>query len=134
MTPISLNGLKQEYDLMQKRIDNLFNLRLDDPQSITNEMFNYKLKELKEKQAEITDKIQQYTQADENYYITASTILNLAQRALEVFKNSEVLEKRQLLNFLLQNPALHGKNLVFTLKAPFDRVLLTNRCVEMLRW
>jgi len=96
-------------------------------------MFNYKLKELKERQAEITDKIQQYTQADENYYITASTILNLAQRALEVFKNSEVLEKRQLLNFLLQNPVLQGKNLVFTLKTPFDRVLEASRCVEMLR-
>ena len=128
----ALAGLQQEYGLIQKRIDRLFDLRLDDA-SITNEIFSNKLKELKEKQFEIADKMRQYTQADENYYITASAILNLAQRALEIFRNSEVLEKRQLLNFLLQNPQLQGKNLVFTLKTPFDRVLEASRCCEMLR-
>ena len=128
----ALAGLQQEYATIQKRIDRLFDLRIDDP-SITNDMFNNKIKELKENQMEITVKLQQYTQADENYYITASTVLNLAQRALSIFQNSEVMEKRQLLNFLLQNPQLQGRNLVFTLKAPFDTVLEANRYVEMLR-
>ena len=127
----ALAGLQQEYATIQKRIDRLFDLRIDDP-SITNDMFNNKIKELKENQMEITVKLQQYTQADENYYITASTVLNLAQRALSIFQNSEVMEKRQLLNFLLQNPQLQGRNLVFTLKAPFDTVLEANRYVEML--
>lgn len=128
----AIAGKQQEYNLIQKRIDRLFDLRIDDP-SITNEMFNNKLKELKEKQAETRTEMAIYEQADENYYITASNVLNLAQRALNIFQNSEVMEKRQLLNFLLQNPQLQGKNLVFTLKTPFDTVLEANRCVEMLR-
>jgi len=130
----ALKGLQQEYGLIQKRIDRLFDLRLDDT-SITSEMFNCKLKELKEKQIEITAKLQQYTQADENYYTTANTVLNLAQRALNIFQGSEPMEKRELLNFLLQNAQLQGRNLVFTLKAPFDTVLEANRCSGMLpRW
>jgi len=36
-------------------------------------MFNKKLKEYKEKQAEINEEIQRCTDADENYYITANT-------------------------------------------------------------
>jgi len=77
--------------------------------------------------------VQRYTDADENYYITANMLLKLAQKALEIFESSEVTEKRQVLNFLLQNPVLKGRKLEFTLKTPFDTVLEANRCSTVLR-
>lgn len=55
--------------------------------------------------------MQQYTQASEAYYITANTILNLAQRAYEIFKRSETDEKSQLLNFVFQNMELDQREL-----------------------
>ena len=94
-------------------------------------MFNKKLKEYKERQAELEVEMTRYTNADENYYITANTVLNLAKKAYEIFKSSEVSEKRQLLNFLLQNCKLQGKNLSFELKTPFDTVLLANKCSNL---
>jgi len=97
-------------------------------------MFNKKLKEYKEKQAEINEKMQRYTDADENFYLTANMVLNLAKRALEIFKRSEITEKRQLLNFLLQNCRLQGRKLLFELKTPFDTVLQASKCSEMLHW
>ena len=48
-------------------------------------MFNKKLKEYKERQAEINEEIQRCADADESYYITANTALKLAQKALEIF-------------------------------------------------
>lgn len=60
-------------------------------------------------------------------------MLNLAQRAYEIFESSEVAEKRQLLNFLLQNLQLKDKKLIFTLKTPFDTVLQANKCSNLLR-
>jgi hypothetical protein len=96
-------------------------------------MLNKKLKEYKEKQAELNEEIQRYTDTDENYYITANTVLSLAQKAHEIFQSSEVAEKRQLLNFLLQNPELDGRKLVFKLKTPFDTVLQANKCSNWLR-
>jgi len=72
-------------------------------------MFNKKLKEYKEKQTEIREEMEKYDQADEKFYLTANTVLSLAQIAYEIFESSEIPEKRQLLNFLLQNLKLQGK-------------------------
>ena len=127
----SLATLRKEYDLYQKRIDNSFDLMTDG--SITKDMFNKKLKEYKEKQVELEAKMQSYTDADENYYLTANIVLKLAQKAYEIFQSSEVEEKRQLLNFLLQNLQLKGGKLMFTIKTPFDTVLQANKCSNLLR-
>ena len=95
---------------------------------ITKDMFNKKLKEYKEKQTETETEMARYTDADENFYLTANMTLNLAKRAYELFESSEIFEKRQLLNFLLQNLELRGKKLLFELKTPFDTVLQANKC------
>lgn len=117
----AIAGLRREYDAVQAKLDRLMDLLLE--QSITKEMYDTKLKELKEKQHDIDRQLQDHTQADENYYITASTVLNLAKNALKLFESSEVLEKRALLNYLLQNSVVNGKKLEFTLRSPFDSIL-----------
>ena len=64
--------------------------------------------------------------------ISANRILNLAQKALEVFESSEINEKRQILDYLLQNCKLSGKNFFFELEAPFDTVLQVNNSSTLL--
>ena len=96
-------------------------------------MFNKKLKEYKENQAELNEEMQRYTDADENYYITANIVLNLAKKAYEIFQSSEVEEKRQLLNFLLQNLQLKGEKLMFKMKTPFDTVFQASKYSTLLR-
>ena len=95
-------------------------------------MFNKKLKEYKERQQEINGNLQAMDLADEDYYITVNTVLSLAQRALEIFESSEIPEKRQLLNFLLQNLELKDKNLQYKAKTPFDTVLAYSKCSNLL--
>ncbi len=68
--------------------------------------------------------MEEYTKADENFHIAASTVFSLANRALEIFESSEVNEKRQLLNFVLQNCRLSGRNLLFEVKSPFQEIIL----------
>ena len=82
-------------------------------------MFNKKLKEYK-KQIKLNEKMQRYTDTDKNYYLTTNMVLNLAQKTEQIFENSKVSEKEQLLNFLLQNLKLKGKKLLFELKTPFN--------------
>lgn len=117
----ALTGLRREYDEVQRRLGRLTDLLLD--QSITKDIYDEKLKEFKEKQHDIDQKIQEHTYADENYYITVSSVFSLAKRAKELFNSSDVLEKRALLNYLLQNCTADGKNLVFTLRSPFNHIL-----------
>lgn len=40
-------------------------------------------------------------------------------------------EKRQLLNFILQNLELKERKLMFKTKTPFDTVLLANKCPKV---
>ena len=92
--------LIKKHGKVEQKINRLFDLRLEeDDQSITKDMFAYKLKELKEEQAEVRTKLAEYDKADEKFYITANTVLNLARYALEIFKSSEANEKRQLLKY-----------------------------------
>mgnify|MGYP003394249006 CR=1 FL=1 len=88
---------------------------------------------LKEKQEDLIIQKEEHTKADENFYLTASHVFNLAKQAKNLFISSEIEEKRELLSFLLQKCQLDGKKLIFQLKTPFDRVLEANNCSTMLR-
>ncbi len=55
-----------------------------------------------------------HKQADENFLLAQPMVIELGRNALKIFKSSEPNEKRQLLNFLLQNCLLDGKTLSYT--------------------
>ncbi len=127
----TISQLRTEYNRLQTSLDRLVDLLIAG--SITQDIYDKKLKEYKEKQGDINIQLEEYTQADENFLIAASMVFSLANRALEIFESSEVNEKRQLLNFLLQNCRLSGKNLSFELKAPFDAMLEYSHHPSVLR-
>src|SRR3989344_6383853 len=87
---------------------------------ITQDDHDKYLRQFKSRQQEINLLLEEHTNADESYHIAASTVLNLAKRALAIFESSEVPEKRALLNYLLQTSVVQGKKPVFTLRSPFD--------------
>jgi len=123
-----LKQVRREYDIIQSRISKMYEDRLDG--RITIDMYDNLIKDYKEKQQELLFKMKQLDNADKNYYITANTILSLAQRAHQLFKSSEIEEKRQIINFVFQNLRLDGKNLLFETKTPFNEVLLANTTHE----
>ena len=90
---------------------------------ITKPVYDKRLKEVKEKQRDIELQLENHTNADENYSLSATQLLSLAQRAVEIFKRSETEEKRQLLNFVFQNFQLKNKKLLFELRNPFQAIL-----------
>lgn len=126
----TMKELRKDYDKLENRISKLSDDKYDG--SITNDFYNKKFKEYTESQSKIMSEINKHDKADKEYYLTADRVLNLAKRAREIFESSEPQEKRQLLNYLLQNLELKGKNLVFKAKTPFDTVLLANTCSNWL--
>lgn len=67
--------------------------------------------------------LEEHTQADHDYKISVGTVLSLARRASEIFERSESYEKRQFINFLVQNPKMRDRELAFDLRKPLDSVL-----------
>jgi len=97
-------------------------------------MYDKKLKKYKEKQQDLLIQMEGHSKADEAFYLTASKVLNLVSRALEIFESYQVSEKRALLNFLLQNPVLSGRKLLFKLKSPFDVIAQCGKTQDWLPW
>jgi len=88
-------------------------------------MYDKKVREYKGEQSEVLEQMEAHSNADLNFYLTADKVFNLARRAEDIFKSSEPMEKRQLLNFLLQNLRLDGSKLAFELKEPFNMIVAT---------
>ncbi len=85
-------------------------------------MYDKKLQEFRDKQDEIKNSMDRLQKADEEYYITATYILNLAKRAYDLFLSSEPDIKRQLLKLVLQNCEINNGSLRYTLNYPFSTI------------
>jgi DNA invertase Pin-like site-specific DNA recombinase len=115
---LSIESLRKEYDLCQKRIDGLIDMKLD--KSITTDDYNRKMNDFKQRQMDINNELSNHTVADEKFNKTLLTVLELARNASKLFESSEIEEKRQLIKFITPNLILEGKKLHFTYRKPFD--------------
>ena len=100
---------------------------------ITKDDYDKKLQELKDKQYRLNIEAEEHTKADHDYKLTISHVFSMSRRMGAIFESSEVPEKRAILNFLLQNPKVSDKKLVFTMAKPFDAVLELANCPTGLR-
>jgi len=101
---------------------------------ITQDIYDKKAYELKQKQYELENKLHKITQADEEFSITLIKLLDICSRAYELFEISKVEQKRQLINFVLSNLQLRGKTLEFELKKPFDVLVNIQNCKNRSEW
>jgi hypothetical protein len=79
--------------------------------------------EYKKQQQDLLLQYEDTTEANHDFLITSSKLLEVSQKAWDLFRSSEVEEKTQLINFLLQNLTLKGEKLLYELKTPFDGIV-----------
>jgi len=125
-------ALRKEQDKIQRRINQIYDDKLDG--LIDEVMYLEKVKEYKERQAEIVEEMKRHETTDQNFYITANMVLKLASRARELFESSEVDEKRKLLSFVFQNLKLDGKTLFIDTYEPFTTMMKYKQCPTNWRW
>jgi len=124
-----LEGYQNEYGKYEARIEAMYEDKLDG--SITESFYTKKREEYRAKQKDISDKISRLGLADEEYYLTSEYLLQLANRAYDLFISSEAREKRQLLKLTLQNLRIQGNSVKFDLVSPFDKVFA---CTSRQSW
>ncbi len=74
-------------------------------------MYLERVSTYKARQIEIVEQMNRHEKADQNFYITANLVMNLAARAREIFESSEADEKRQLLDLVFQDLELKDESL-----------------------
>lgn len=113
-------SLNKERLIYSNRLDNLYLEKLDG--SITKEIYDRYCQSFREKVSEIDSRLATLQEADDNYYSMTTHLLEVSQNAYEIFKRSEVEEKRQIISLTLQNLKLVGKLVQITPVKPFDRI------------
>jgi site-specific DNA recombinase len=98
---------------------------VQEPGRITQDEYDKKARQLKERQTEIALRIEQHQEGEGDFRTTLESLICLASRAAELFERSKLEQKRQLLVFVFSNLRLRGKKLEFSLRSPFD--LMVNR-------
>ena len=114
-------SLDNEYNKYQTRIEKMYEDNLDG--RITNDIYDKKYREFREKQERIKRRIGSLEEADDSYYTTVTYLLRLLNKAPQLFERSKIEQRRELLQLILQNPQIKNDSLVYNLKKPFDTIL-----------
>ena len=107
--------------ILTKMMDNLYLDKLKG--RITDDEYDKFFQSFHEQKADITTRLGMLQEAEDNYYITAKYLLELANRAYELFKSSEVEERRQLIKLVLSNLRVEDKIVRYEAIKPFDTIL-----------
>ena len=117
-----ITRIQTEYNNTKAKQNRLLDALLD--QSITKDTYDKKHQELQDQMQVLEIEMSEHSKADYEYQNTVAVIISVARRAKTIFDNSsEPARKRQFLNYILQNPTVNGKKLMFTMRSPFNLVL-----------
>ncbi len=98
---------------------------------ITDDQYDKFYQSFRDQISEIDAKLALLQDAEDNYYTTAKYLLELANRAYDLFISSEVEQRRHLIKLVLQNLRVEGKLVRYDALKPFDTIL---NCSERQRW
>jgi len=125
-----LSELNKRYEQIQKRLDRLYDDKLDD--TITQETYNRKFQQFTSEKNDIIQSIQKHSDANTKYFELGINIYNLSQRAKEIFSMGNVEQKRQLLGLIFAQVELNAETLNYTYTKPFEilsgAINTTNNC------
>ncbi len=83
--------------------------------------------ELEARQQELNDRLKLLTSDNKSFQVTASYLLDLAQRSAELFRTSDEALQQKLLEYVLSNIELNDKKLSYILNDPFKTIFETKK-------
>jgi len=79
-------------------------------------------------------RLDQLKEAEDNYYTTSKYVLDLTNRASELFEGSEAEERRQLIKLALSNLRVEGGKVRYDVQKPFDLLVKAGECQVWCAW
>ncbi|MFH1469167.1 MAG: hypothetical protein ABIO70_32565 [Pseudomonadota bacterium] len=121
----SIQRLQAQYQKLQARIDAAYGEKLDG--DITAEDFDRLASDWRNQQGLVRAEMALHESADQSYMDQGVSLLELAGRAVDIYKRQDDDEKRRLLDFLFLNSVWGPEGLKVTWRKPFD--ILANATV-----
>lgn len=122
-------ALTDERNKYSNRIEKLYIDKLDG--RITESEYDQYYQSFRTRLSELDTQLAMLQEAEDTYYLSTKYLLELAQKAHELFEIAEIDERRQLIKLVLSNLKLEGKKLRYEAVKPFDTIL---NCADGQRW
>lgn len=90
---------------------------------ITENEYDKYFQSFADKITEMDTRMSMLQEAEDKYYITAKYLLELANRTYDLFKSSEVEQKRQIIKLVLQNVRVEDNKVCYEAQKPFDMIM-----------
>jgi site-specific DNA recombinase len=121
----NLTQTRSDYDKIKDRLKALTYERLDG--RVSPELYDEMVQELTERQQQLNDRLDELTLSNKSFMVTASYLLDLAQRSSELFRNASERLQQKLLKFLLSNIELSNKSLSYVVNDPYKTFIEINK-------
>ena len=123
-------ALTDERNIYSNRIEKLYMDKLDG--RITESEYDRYYQSFRERQSELDTQLALLQEAEDTYYLSAKYLLELAQKAHQLFEVAEIDERRQLIKLVLSNLTLEGRKLRYEAIKPFKTILDFSDCQQWL--
>ena len=117
----NIEHTRAEYDKLKEKMRKVYYDLLEG--RITQTFHDDIATELEKKQQELNDRLKLLTNDNKQFQVTASYLLDLAQRADQLFKESDEGLRQKLLEYVLSNIELKDKKLSYILNDPFRTIV-----------
>lgn len=121
----TIEQTRAEYDKLKDKMRKVYYDLLEG--RITQTFHDEIATELEKKQQELNDRLKLLTNDNKQFQVTASYLLDLAQRADQLFKESDEGLRQKLLEYVLSNIELKDKKLSYILNDPFKTIVETKK-------
>ena len=116
---------RKEYDAIKGKMKTLYEDRLVG--RITTDQYDEYVTQLEARQQDLNDRLKLLTSDNKSFQLTASYLLDLAQRAEQLFKESDEALQNKLLEYVLSNIELKDKKLSYMFNDPFRAIVETKK-------
>lgn len=113
-----IQSLEKEIQVLQERYDKVYIDKID--KKISEDFWKRTSDEIIAKQNEMLEAIERHKNANRNYFEGGNRLLELANRAYELYIQQSAEEKREFINYMVSNSTLSGQKLSVELKEPFS--------------
>ena len=121
----NITQTRTEYDKIKEKMIKIYYDLLDG--RITQTLHDEIATDLERRQQELNDQLKLLTSDNKEFQVTASYLLDLAQRAEQLFNESDPALQNKLLEYMLSNIELKDKKLSYTLNDPFRTIVETKK-------
>ena len=121
----NIEQTRREYDKIKERLKKLTYERLDG--RITVELYDEIVAELTNRQQELNNQLVALTDSNKSFMVTASYLLDLAQRAHELFSGASERLQQKMLKVVLSNIELLDKQLTYIVNDPYKTFIELNK-------